>query len=139
MVQQSYAKQRRAKGLVRVGEESTMVEHSSDGTITDLGTLVIIDDDPEEMDTMKSEWVGWGDDGMSEWRVWCVLHVATGVDTGVVDKEAKEYRPGFIQHYDKKEEKRVGRKQAPQGPHDISYYFPDIPEGMDFREFVSYW
>ena len=55
MVQQSYARQRRARGLVAVGEESTMVEHSSDGTITDLGTLVIIDDDPDEMDTMKSE------------------------------------------------------------------------------------
>ena len=26
----------------------------SDGTITDLGTLVIVDDEEEEMDTMKS-------------------------------------------------------------------------------------
>ena len=35
------------------------MEHSSDGTITDLGTLVIIDDDQDEdMDTMKSEWQG---------------------------------------------------------------------------------
>lgn len=49
-----------------------------------------------------SEWKG---EGMSEWKgVMCVLHVTTGVDTGVVDKEAKEYRPGFIQHFDKKEE-----------------------------------
>ena len=63
----------------------------------------------------------------------------SGVDTGVVDKESKEYRPGFMQHFDQKEEqqKKVGRKQAPQGPHDISFYFPDIPEGMDFRDFVS--
>ena len=61
------------------------------------------------------------------------------MDTGVVDKDSKEYRPGFMQHFDKKEEqnKRGGRKAPPQGPHDISYYFPDIPEGMDFREFVS--
>ena len=62
------------------------------------------------------------------------------MDTGVVDKEAKEqYRPGFMHHFDKKDEnqkKKVGRKQVPQGPHDISYYFPDIPEGMDFRDFV---
>ena len=45
-----------------------------------------------------------------------------------------------MQHFDQKEEqqkKKVGRKQAPQGPHDISFYFPDIPEGMDFRDFVS--
>ena len=57
-----------------------------------------------------------------------------------MDKDSKEYRPGFMQHFDQKEEqqkKKVGRKQAPQGPHDISYYFPDIPEGMDFRDFVS--
>ena len=55
MVQQSYARQRRGN---RGGEgEGTIVEHPSDGTITDLGTLVIIDDDQDEdMDTMKSEW-----------------------------------------------------------------------------------
>ncbi len=67
----------------------------------------------------------------------CVL---LGMDTGVVEKEAKqEYRPGFMDHFDKKDEqkKKVGRKQGPQGPHDISYYFPDIPDGMDFRDFVS--
>ena len=67
-------------------------------------------------------------------RAVCVL---AGVDTGVVDKDS---RPGFMQHFDKKEEQNkrgVGRKAPPQGPHDISYYFPDIPEGMDFREFVS--
>ena len=61
------------------------------------------------------------------------------MDTGVVEKDAKpDYRPGFMQHFDKKDEKKkVGRKQGPQGPHDISYYFPDIPDGMDFRDFVS--
>lgn len=60
------------------------------------------------------------------------------MDTGVVEKDAKsDYRPGFMQHFDKKDEKKkVGRKQGPQGPHDISYYFPDIPDGMDFRDFV---
>nr|CAA73555.1 Stress-responsive protein kinase (PRKSD) [Suberites domuncula] len=89
-----------------------------DGTITDLGTMVIIDDtDEDDLGTMKR------------------------VDTGVVDKESKEYRPGFMQHFDQKEEqqkkKNVGRKQAPQGPHDISFYFPDIPDGMDFREFLK--
>ena len=61
------------------------------------------------------------------------------MDTGVVEKDSKsDYRPGFMQHFDKKDEKKkVGRKQGPQGPHDISYYFPDIPDGMDFRDFVS--
>lgn len=61
------------------------------------------------------------------------------MDTGVVEKDAKpDYRPGFMQHFDKKDDKKkVGRKQGPQGPHDISYYFPDIPDGMDFRDFVS--
>lgn len=62
------------------------------------------------------------------------------MDTGVVEKDTKpDYRPGFMQHFDKKDEqkKKVGRKQGPQGPHDISYYFPDIPDGMDFRDFVS--
>ena len=63
-----------------------------------------------------------------------------GMDTGVVEKDSKaDYRPGFMDHFDKKDEqkKKVGRKQGPQGPHDISYYFPDIPDGMDFRDFVS--
>lgn len=62
------------------------------------------------------------------------------MDTGVVEKDSKaDYRPGFMDHFDKKDEqkKKVGRKQGPQGPHDISYYFPDIPDGMDFRDFVS--
>ena len=59
------------------------------------------------------------------------------MDTGVVEKESSDYRPGFMQHFDKKEEKKAGRKQPVQGPHDLSYYFPDIPEGMDFRDFVS--
>ncbi len=61
-----------------------------------------------------------------------------GVDTGVVDKETD--RPGFMQHFDQKEEaikKKGGRSKAPSGPHDISFYFPDIPDGMDFRVFVS--
>lgn len=60
-----------------------------------------------------------------------------GVDTA--DVQEKDSRPGFMQHFDKKDEnkKKIGKKQDPNGPHDISYYFPDIPEGMDFRDFVS--
>lgn len=59
-----------------------------------------------------------------------------GVDTTDVEKDS---RPGFMQHFDKKDEnkKKIGKKADPNGPHDISYYFPDIPEGMDFRDFVS--
>lgn len=85
-----------------------------DDTITDLGTLVIVGepDEVEEMDTMKR------------------------VDTTDVEKDS---RPGFMQHFDKKDEnkKKIGKKQDPNGPHDISYYFPDIPEGMDFRDFLK--
>ena len=46
-----------------------------------------------------------------------------------------------MQHFDKKDEhkKKIGKKQDPNGPHDISYYFPDIPDGMDFRDFVSFY
>ncbi len=106
-----------------------------DGTITDLGTLVIIDDD-DDLDTMKSELpvslVSW---------VRHPLWPRVGVDTGVMDKEGgKDYRPGFMQHFDKNDEqmkKRVGRKQPLQGPHNIAYYFPDVPEGVDFRDHVS--
>ena len=63
-------------------------------------------------------------------------HTCAGVDTTDVEKDS---RPGFMQHFDKKDEnkKKIGKKQDPNGPHDISYYFPDIPEGMDFRDFVS--
>ena len=62
--------------------------------------------------------------------------IHTGVDT--TDVEKADARPGFMQHFDKKDEhkKKIGKKQDPNGPHDISYYFPDIPEGMDFRDFV---
>ena len=58
-----------------------------------------------------------------------------------MNKETKDYRPGFMQHFDKSEEhkkKGVGRKNQPQGPHNIAYYFPSMPEGMDFRDYVSY-
>lgn len=98
----------KAHGTVVSGGDSTITDH-------DLGTLVIIDDDDsEEMEsTMKR------------------------MDTGVVEKESSDYRPGFMQHFDKKEEKKAGRKQPVQGPHDLSYYFPDIPEGMDFRDFLK--
>jgi hypothetical protein len=67
-------------------------------------------------------------------------HPPTGVDTTDVEKD-KDARPGFMQHFDKKDEnkKKIGKKQDTNGPHDISYYFPDIPEGMDFRDFVSTW
>lgn len=60
------------------------------------------------------------------------------------DKETKEpYRPGFMQHFDRKDEhkgenrKRAGKKATPTGPQSIYSYFPAIPEGMDFREYVS--
>lgn len=54
------------------------------------------------------------------------------------DKDTKEpYRPGFMQHFDKKEDgKRAVKKPAPVGPQSVYAYFPHIPEGMDFREYV---
>ena len=62
-----------------------------------------------------------------------------GVDTTEVAKES-EYRPGFMQHFDKKEQQQNKpgvRKQQPQGSQKVSYYFPDVPEGMEFRDYVS--
>lgn len=46
------------QGYPSHGEDTgTMVATSSDGTVTDLGTLVIIDDDEEDtMGTMKSKY-----------------------------------------------------------------------------------
>ena len=45
------------RGYAGLGEDTgTMVASSSDGTVTDLGTLVIIDDNDEDsMGTMKRE------------------------------------------------------------------------------------
>ncbi len=65
------------------------------------------------------------------------------MDTGHAEKEGgKDYRPGFMQHFEKNDEQKkkrgVGRKQPLQGPHNISYYFPDVPEGVDFRDHVSF-
>ena len=63
------------------------------------------------------------------------------------DKDSKEpYRPNFMQHFDRKSaednrkdenRKRPGKKATPTGPQSIYTYFPCIPEGMDFREYVS--
>lgn len=60
-----------------------------------------------------------------------------GVDTAEVNKESSDYRPGFMQHFDKKEEQNKRRKQPLQGPQNISYYFPSVPEGMEFKDYVS--
>ena len=63
------------------------------------------------------------------------------------DKDNKEpYRPNFMQHFDRKSaednrkddnRKRPGKKTTPTGPQSVYTYFPCIPEGMDFREYVS--
>lgn len=120
--------------MVERGRKKDGTIVSTVDTITDLGTLVIIDDpnEDDEIDTMKSRY-SWSN------RPHPLLPLPyLGMDTGVVEKDTKsDYRPGFMQHFDKKDDKKkVGRK-GPQGPHDISYYFPDIPDGMDFRDFVS--
>lgn len=60
-----------------------------------------------------------------------------GLDT---EKETKEpYRPGFMQHFDRKEEGKRGgvKKLAPVGPQSVYAYFPSIPDGMDFKDYVS--
>ena len=60
-----------------------------------------------------------------------------GMDT---EKETKEpYRPGFMQHFDRKNEGKGGggKKMAPVGPQSVYAYFPCIPDGMDFKEYVS--
>ena len=62
-----------------------------------------------------------------------------GMDTGVVQKkETNDSQPNFMKHFLKEDQqKKGGRKQPLQGPQNISYYFPDIPDGMDLRDFVS--
>ena len=57
-----------------------------------------------------------------------------GMDTGVVQKEPASFMKHFAQE---EQQRKVGRKQPMAGPQNISYYFPDIPEGMDLRDFVS--
>ena len=58
-----------------------------------------------------------------------------GVDT---DKETKEpYRPNFMQHFKEDHGKKPGKKPAPVGPQSIYAYFPSIPEGTEFKDYVS--
>ena len=61
-----------------------------------------------------------------------------GVDTGV-QKASGECQPNFMKFFAKEEQqkKAVRSKQPMTGPQNISYYFPDIPDGMDLRDFVS--
>ena len=56
------------------------------------------------------------------------------------DKETNApYRPGFMQHFDQEDkQKKVGKKHPPVGPQSIFAYFPNIPDGMDFRDYVSF-
>ena len=58
--------------------------------------------------------------------------------TSSTTTDSGEQRPGFLQHFDKKEEqnKKAGRKNGPVGPQNISSYIPGIAEGTDFRDYV---
>lgn len=61
------------------------------------------------------------------------------MDTGVVQKEASDSQPPFMKFFvQEDQQKKVGRKQPLHGAQNISYYFPDIPDGMDLRDFVSH-
>ena len=56
------------------------------------------------------------------------------------DKETKEpYKPNFMHHFNKPEDqhKKQNKKQPPVGPQSIYAYFPRIPEGTDFKDYVS--
>lgn len=65
------------------------------------------------------------------------LCICVGMDTGVVQKESDDSQPNFMRFFAQEDQqKKVGRKQPIAGPQNISYYFPDIPEGMDLRDFV---
>ena len=60
-----------------------------------------------------------------------------GMDT---DKDTSDaYKPNFMQHFEKQQEnQKKGGKKSPQvGPQSIYAYFPEIPDGVDFRDFVS--
>ena len=65
------------------------------------------------------------------------MAVVAGVDTGVVQKDAGESQPNFMRFFAQEDQQKKGRKQPMAGPQNISYYFPDIPEGMELRDFVS--
>ena len=60
------------------------------------------------------------------------------MDTGEVRKETSaDNQPNFMRFFAREDQqKKAGRKQPMVGPQNISYYFPDIPEGMDLRDFV---
>ncbi|XP_003385366.1 PREDICTED: serine/threonine-protein kinase 3-like [Amphimedon queenslandica] len=82
-------------------------------TVSDLGTLVIVDDD-EGDSTMKR------------------------VDT---DKDSKEpYKPHFMHHFNKEPDhnkKQGNKKNAHVGPQSIYAYFPAIPEGTEFKDYLK--
>ena len=59
------------------------------------------------------------------------------MDTGVVQKESGgESQPNFMRFFAQEDQQKKGRKQPMAGPQNIAYYFPDIPEGMELRDFV---
>lgn len=55
------------------------------------------------------------------------------------DKETDgAYKPKYIQHFERQEnQKKVGKKSPQVGPQSIYAYFPEIPDGVDFRDHVS--
>ena len=55
------------------------------------------------------------------------------------DKETDDaYKPNFMQHFERKENQKKPAKKSPQvGPQSIYAYFPEIPDGVDFRDHVS--
>ena len=55
----------------------------------------------------------------------------------MVQKESGESQPNFMRFFAKEDQQKKGRKQPMAGPQNISYFFPDIPEGMELRDFVS--
>ena len=66
--------------------------------------------------------------------------ICVGVDT---DKDSKEpYKPHFMHHFNKEPDhnkKQGNKKNAHVGPQSIYAYFPSIPEGTEFKDYVSVW
>lgn len=67
-----------------------------------------------------------------------LIAVCVGVDT---DKDSKEpYKPHFMHHFNKEPDhnkKQGNKKNAHVGPQSIYAYFPAIPEGTEFKDYVS--
>jgi hypothetical protein len=54
------------------------------------------------------------------------------------DTAQEPYKPTFMHHFNREEQhKKPVKKQPPVGPQSIYAYFPEIPEGVDFKDYLK--